>query len=97
MRSHVANVVQQYLEEVDIAVMEWPAQSPDLNPIEHVWDLIGRAVRSRNMTFHTLRELSDAVTEEWDNIPQEVVQNLIASMPERMQCVIRARGGNTRY
>lgn len=96
-RAHTAGIVQGYLQEVGIPVMQWPARSPDLNPIEHLWDQLKRKVRSRDPAPATLQELQDAVIEEWDRIPQEEVLKLVRSMRERMEDVIRARGGNTRF
>ena len=94
-RPHVARIVTQYLEEVNILRLQWPSRSPDLNPIEQVWDMLGRRVRQRNI--ETLPELRRALLEEWENIPQESITNCVASMPNRLMEVIRARGGNTRY
>lgn len=96
-RAHTAAIVRDYLQEVGISVMPWPARSPDLNPIEHLWDHLKRKVRSRDPAPTTLQELESAVVEEWTTIPQEEVLKLIRSMRERMQAVIRARGGNTRF
>lgn len=96
-RCHTALIVRDYLQEVEIAVMRWPARSPDPNPIEHLWDELKRRVRARDPAPTTLQELQDAVVVEWDNIPQETVVTLIRSMRERMEAVIRARGGNTRF
>jgi hypothetical protein len=77
--------------------MNWPARSPDLNTIEHLWDVVGKQVRARRRELVSLQELRRVVQEEWDNTPQEEIQHLIESMPRRLEAVIRARGGNTKY
>lgn len=96
-RPHTARVVQEYIREVGISVMAWPSRSPDLNPIEHAWDELGRRVRSRRPAPTTLRALKQVLIEEWENIPQHRLRNLIFSMPNRLEAVVRARGGNTSY
>lgn len=96
-RPHTATVVRQYLEEVDVPVMAWPARSPDLNPIEHLWDELKKRIRARNVAPTNVTELQTALKEEWDSIPQEFVVSLIGSMKRRMEAVIKARGGNTQY
>lgn len=96
-RPHTARVVQDYLEEVNIRLMVWPARSPDLNPIEHAWDELGRRVRQREPPLITLRDLKLALIEEWENIPQQCFRNLVYSMPNRITAVQAARGGNTKY
>jgi transposase len=85
-RSHTAIIVRDYLQEVGISVMRWPARSPDLNPIEHLWDDLKRRVRARDSAPTTLQELQDAALEKWDRIPQET-----RSTRERLEAVIRAR------
>lgn len=96
-RPHVANCVEEYLEEVGIQKLQWPARSPDLNPIEHIWDMLKRKIKSASNAPQTLNELRSAAVAAWNSIPQVDVRNIIQSMPDRMQAVIRARGGNTRY
>ena len=96
-RAHVAYVVRDYLQEVGIRVLPWPARSPDMNPIEHVWDMLERRVKTRFPLPETLQELSLALLEEWEHIPQEAIANLIQGMPRRMNSLIQARGGNTCY
>lgn len=96
-RCHTARITQQFLEEVEMRTMDWPALSPDLNPIEHLWDQLKRRVRARNSAPSTVEELKTALLEEWDNIPQEDVKKLIRSMKNRLKAVIKARGGNTKY
>jgi transposase len=96
-KPHTARITREYLVEVGVRVLEWPACSPDLNPIEHLWDELKRRVRAGVPVGTSIPELMVAVEEEWHNIPQERIVNLIRSMPNRMQAVVRARGGNTRY
>lgn len=94
-RAHVARCVLRFLEETEIVTLEWPARSPDLNLIEHMWDMLGRRVCRR--VFNTLDEVRAALVEEWNAIQQEYIRTIILSMPARMQAVIEARGGNTSY
>ncbi len=96
-RPHVAKLTVDFLESTGIRRLEWPACSPDLNPIEHVWDMLGRRIRSRTPPPTSLSGLKDMLLAEWDRIPQHDIQRLIESMPRRCKEVIRARGGNTRY
>lgn len=96
-RPHSARITQQFLNEVNIPVMDWPALSPDANPIEHVWDMLGRRMRSRVPAPLTLNQLQEALLEEWELIPQQDISHLILGMPRRIQAIIRARGGNTHY
>ncbi|CAK1593484.1 unnamed protein product [Parnassius mnemosyne] len=96
-RCHTAAIVRDYLQEVDIPVMHWPVRSPDLNPIEHLWDDLKRRVRALDPAPTTLQELQVAVLEEWEQILQEAVATLVRSMKDRMEAVIKARGCNTRF
>jgi len=96
-RPHTAQAVQQYLNHVGIRTLPIPARSPDMNPLEHVWDVLGRCVRARDHAPTTLRELEEALTVEWDNIPQETIDRIISSMPTRLEDIRRARGGVTHY
>jgi transposase len=96
-RPHAARIVSGYLDEVGIRRFDWPALSPDMNPIEHVWDELGRRVRRHTPAPRTAQELRELLLQEWNNIDQNVILNLIQSMPRRLQTVINARGGNTRY
>ncbi|KAL0840909.1 hypothetical protein ABMA28_014708 [Loxostege sticticalis] len=96
-RPHSAHLVNAYIQDVGITRMEWPARSSDLNPMEHLWDELRRCVKQRSPAAATLRELRSALVEEWSNIDQNRIRNLVYSMPHRLNEVIRARGGNTRY
>nr|CAH7769938.1 unnamed protein product [Callosobruchus chinensis] len=95
---HRTRAVQQALENGNIARLEWPAMAPDMNPIEHVWDYVSRAIFNQNSPPRSTQELVVAAGEEWDNIPQEVINNnLIIGMHRRVDALIRSRGGNTKY
>ncbi|CDQ71979.1 unnamed protein product [Oncorhynchus mykiss] len=96
-RPHVAGVCQQFLQEEGIDAMDWPARSPDLNPIEHIWDIMSRSIHQRQVAPQTLQELADALVQVWEEIPQETIRHLIRSMPRCCREVIQARGGHTHY
>ncbi|KAI3361578.1 hypothetical protein L3Q82_013721, partial [Scortum barcoo] len=96
-RPHVAGVCQQFLQDEGIDAMDWPTHSPDLNPIEHIWDIMSRSIHQRHVAPQTVQELADALVQVWEEIPQETIHHLIRSMPRRCREVIQARGGHTHY
>ena len=96
-RAHRARISDQYLEQATIVRMEWPARSPDRNPIKHAWDMLQTAVSSRPVQPASVQELRQALLEEWDQIPQYKIRRLISSMWRCCQAVIEARGHHTRY
>ncbi|KAI3362575.1 hypothetical protein L3Q82_001609 [Scortum barcoo] len=83
-RPHVAGVCQQFLQDEGIDAMDWPARSPDLNPIEHIWDIMSRSIHQRHVAPQTVQELADALVQVWEEIPQETIRHLIRSMPRRI-------------
>ena len=96
-RPHRANIVNECLESEDITRMEWPAFSPDLNPIEHVWDMLGRRVAARQPPPTCVPELRRALLAEWSDLPQDQIDNLILSMPRRCTDCISSHGRHTMY
>lgn len=95
-RPHIARLITEFLQEQNIEVLEWPANSPDLNPIEHLWDRLKRRIRNRQ-PLQSLDQLENIVQEEWHSIRRETIENLIESMPRRCAEVVRARGGYSHY
>ncbi|GFX26877.1 transposable element Tcb2 transposase [Trichonephila clavipes] len=93
-RPHHANLVEDFLFEEGIVRIEWPACSQDMNPIEHVWDALGKRVAGRQPSPHTFQELESALLEEWDRIPQLVINSLIDSMPQRYSTLLAVRGNH---
>ena len=77
--------------------MTWPAQSPDLNPIEHVWSELKRRLGRHPEAPKGMFELWSRAQVEWKNITLEYCQKLIESMPCRVKAVLRAKGGHTKY
>ncbi|UYV73074.1 hypothetical protein LAZ67_10001746, partial [Cordylochernes scorpioides] len=90
-RSHRARLVNEYLQSENIRRMDWPARSPDLNPIEHVWDALGRRIGARHSSPRTLVELRTALLEEWGLLPLDLLQSLVNSMRARCETLIAVR------
>lgn len=96
-RPHRAIIVRNRLQQAGIQTLDWPSRSPDLNPIEHAWDELGRRLNNGQHTPTSLAELQQALVREWNGMPQYVIRRLVTSMRRRCQAVIDARGGHTRY
>ena len=75
--------------------MDWPSNSPDLNPIENLWGIVKHRVE-KHMP-NNISELQQYMTEEWENIPDEFLTNLIGSMHNRCQLVIDSNGERINY
>ena len=93
MPGHTEHTVNDYLQNEAIETMQWPAMSPDMNPIEHVWDVIGRKINERDPPCQNIAELSDAFIQEWRQFPQQRLKWLVYSMRRRVQELHRKRGG----
>lgn len=96
-RPHRARVVREYLESEAVDVIPWPAMSPDLNPLEHVWDQIGRQIDEKEPPCQNLQELRQEIQLRWRNFPQNKLRRLVHSMRRRVQEVCQKRGGYTTY
>jgi hypothetical protein len=79
-RPHRARVVTDYLENETIERMEWPSSSPEMNPIEHAWDMLQKAVYTRPILPNNRQELSVALIEEWTRLPHLCFRRLIHSI-----------------
>lgn len=96
-RPHRARIVTAYKQQEAIDTIFWPAMSPDMNPIEHVWDAIGRNLNHRNPVCQNLVELSAAILDEWQRYPQAKLRRLVHSMRRRVRELYRKSGGYTSY
>ena len=95
-RPHRPHVVNDFFQD-NITRLEWPACSPDMNPIEHFWGRLKRAIYGRLDPPTTLRDIRRIAIEEWDNLGQQCFDKLLDSMPRRIQACINARGRATGY
>lgn len=94
--SHTASSIKKWFKRNEIKVMTWPAQSPDLNPIEHLWDHMKRELKNRPPSKDK-DELWEKIQDIWNNIPAEVCLNLVRSMPRRLEQIRKSKGGHTIY
>jgi len=94
---HTALLTKQWFEDNNVEVLPWPPQSPDLNPIEHLWNDVDRRLRALNVTIRGKDALWEHVSQIWNETTLETCTKLIESMPARIQDVINAKGGYTRW
>ncbi|GFU43236.1 transposable element Tcb2 transposase [Trichonephila clavipes] len=92
---HRTVAAEQLLVREDIERMDLPVRSPDLNPIEHVWDFLGRRLAARTLPLVTIRELRLALQDEWAAVPQQLIDTLILSMGRRCETCLAVRGGRS--
>ena len=96
---HTAHVVKDRFAQLEedgvLTLLPWPSQSPDLNPIEHVWGRLDVITKERKC--NTLEELMVELQRGWEALPQELLKKLVHSMPRRIQAVLKAKGGPTKY
>ncbi len=96
---HKAQIISDWFLEHDneFTLLKWPPQSPDLNPIEHLWDVVEREIRILDVQPTNLQQLCDAIISIWTKISEECFQHLVESIPQRIKAVLKAKGGPTRY
>ncbi|GFT52201.1 transposable element Tcb2 transposase [Trichonephila clavipes] len=94
---HRTLAVQDCLDSEGIQRLVWPARFPDLNPIENVSDALGRQVAGQNYPPTNKNTLIRALTEEWDKLPQQLLDNVVQSTVRRVECCITLHGGHIPY
>ena len=92
---HRAHIVTNWLNRENVERLKWPPFSPDLNPIEHIWDEVERRMKKERPKNET--ELKQALLRVWQGIGQDVTKKLVNSVPNRLNEVIRMNDYPTRY
>ena len=95
-RPHRRHIVYDFVRVNNIPRMDWPANLPDLNPIENLWDELGRRTYRDNPP-QTIPKLRHRLAQEWQNIPQATIRRCVGSMRKRCQECVNTRGGHTSY
>ena len=94
--AHRAKSTKKWHQDRGVKLFEgWPRNSPDLNPIENLWSQMKNLQRHKRAT--SIAGLKRIAKKVWDNITPEYLQSLYESMPRRMQAVVNAQGGHTKY
>jgi transposase len=96
-RPHRSRAVTAYLQSEAVTSVPWPAMNPELNPIEHVSDMLGRRMQAREPPVQNIRQLEAAFHREWQQLSQQDIRRLTGGMRRRVEAVIQARAGYTRY
>jgi hypothetical protein len=89
---HKAKSVQEWLNKQSFDVLEWPPQSPDLNPIEHLWSIVKRRLNECDSPPKGMLEHWERIESIWDSIDKETCLKLVKSMPKRIQAVLKTKG-----
>ncbi|KAI7933980.1 hypothetical protein MJO28_017368 [Puccinia striiformis f. sp. tritici] len=95
-RSHTAKLTKAFCKDNNINTIEWPPQSPDLNPIENLWKILKTGIQ-QNYQPKSLDEMKEAIQQAWDDLPEQHLGSLLNSMPNRMRLVVEAGGGPIKY
>jgi hypothetical protein len=89
---HKARYIQKWFVKIGVEDLDWPAQSPDINPIKHLWDDLERRLRASPNHPTSVPNLTDALVDESKQIPAEMFQHLVEILPRRVEAVIAAKG-----
>jgi len=94
---HTSKHAKKWFQDKNIQLLPWPASSPDLNIIEHVWDHLDRQIRARPVQPRNLDHLWDILQEEWANMDLNYIPHLYDSIPHRIEALYEAKGCYTKY
>ncbi len=93
--AHTAKSTKSWLNDHDVGLLDWSANSPDLDPIVNQWGIVKR--KMRNKRPKNADELKATVKETWASMPPQQCHKRITSMPRRIEAIIKAKGAPTEY
>lgn len=94
---HVSKESKEWFHQKSITLLDWPACSPDCNPIENLWDILASKVYANGRQFGSVSELKQCIKVCWDEIEPETLKKLTNSMPNTVFEVITNKGSHTKY
>ena len=94
-KPHSARVTTAWLRSTRVRVLDWPACSPDLSPIENVWRIMKRKIRARRP--RTVEQLKLFIRQVWERIPPTKLQQLVSSVPKCLLSVVKRKGDVTQW
>jgi len=94
---HVSRSTKAFFQQHQINVMDWPACSPDANPIEILWGLLVRKIYANNRTYDTVASLKAAILQAWNCLDAQLLKILANSLPNRIFAITKTNGGHTDY
>ena len=92
---HTTRIAKTYFDENLIEKLDWPSQTPDLNPIEHLWATLDYRIPTESRV--NLQTFLAEIQDDWNALPGDILANLVNSMQRRLQAVIDNKGRNTKY
>jgi len=96
-KRHTAKMVMNWRAKKKIPCIRWPAQSPDLNPIENLWSILKRKISARRHKIRNIEEMQQVVQEEWAQLAREEVRKCTSNMHKRIAMVRKNKSGPTKY
>ena len=94
---HKARSIQKCFVKIGVQELDWPAQSPDLNPIEHLWDELEHQLRARPNRPISVPDLTNAFVSEWKQGSAAIFQHLVERLSRRVEALNAAKGGPNTY
>ena len=92
---HTSKAANNYYSENKIKLLPWPSQSPDLNPIEYLWEEVARRMKTSSKLSQ--KQFEEKMMSIWNEVPQNYLRKIVDSMSRRLNAVLKAHGDNTRY
>ena len=96
-RPRCSRAVTAYLKIKAVTSVPYPAMSLELNSMEHIWDMLGRCIQAREPPVLSILQLEAALHRAWQQLSQQDIRRLNGGMRRKVEAVIQARGGYTRY